>query len=374
MKKLFCLVCASAILTAANSSDFDAFKANQSKEFGTYSVEFETYKKLYDDEFNKYKKQISKKFKTVDVGSNKVFVEYDKNFDSKKLVDYEKGEIKLEVIAKNNDEAKVKIEKLFKELMNQTSKEAYQNDLLEQVINQKLGFQPKNITPTPLIADVFSPKEQITIENNVKTVPLVKTLHNNNTIFTLNVKMPSEYLLKKAATYKQMVLSMSEKTKIASELIFAIMHTESSFNPMAKSNAPAYGLMQIVPTSAGLDVNRFLFQNNIPPSSDFLYEAKNNILFGSTFLHLLWFKSFEKIVNEQSRLYCTICAYNTGAGNVARTFVGTNKIPQAIVKINTMSEEQIYQYLLKNLPYSETRDYLMRVHERISVYKNFLKE
>ena len=58
-------------------------------------------------------------------------------------------------------------------------------------------------------------------------------------------------------------------------------------------------------------------------------------------------------------MYCTISAYNTGAGNVLRTF-SKNKIT-AVNIINSMTPSQIYNKLITSLPYKETRRYLQKV-------------
>ena len=71
--------------------------------------------------------------------------------------------------------------------------------------------------------------------------------------------------------------------KIPQELIYAIMESESSFNPMARSNIPAYGLMQIVPRSAGIDAYNFLYKEKKLLSSRYLYNPSNNIKMGTAY-------------------------------------------------------------------------------------------
>jgi membrane-bound lytic murein transglycosylase C len=62
-----------------------------------------------------------------------------------------------------------------------------------------------------------------------------------------------------------------------------------------------------------------------------------------------------------------IAAYNTGSGNVAKAF-GEKSVSSAVKKINSMSSEQVYQHLIKNLPYKETRNYLKKVNDRMKTY------
>ncbi len=67
-----------------------------------------------------------------------------------------------------------------------------------------------------------------------------------------------------------------------------------------------------------------------------------------------------------------IAAYNTGAGNVAKTFNYDNSrnITKASTIINSMTPEQVYNKLISDLPYEETRKYLQKVIERQAIYKS----
>ena len=41
---------------------------------------------------------------------------------------------------------------------------------------------------------------------------------------------------------------------------------------------------------------------------------------------------------------------------------------KAMNKINAMTAEQVYQHMLRNLPYKETRDYIKKVRESMPKY------
>tara|TARA_R110002167_G_scaffold88509_7_gene238692 strand:- start:535 stop:1941 length:1407 start_codon:yes stop_codon:yes gene_type:complete len=179
----------------------------------------------------------------------------------------------------------------------------------------------------------------------------------------------------RAKPYFSQVKEESSRFKLSPSLVFAVIHTESYFNPKAQSHVPAYGLMQIVPTTAGVDVNRFLFDKDAPMSAENLYLADKNIETGTAYLHILLNRYLKKIDDPESRLYCAIAAYNTGSGNVAKTFNvdGSRNISKAAKIINALTPEEVYQQLLSNLPYEETRHYLERVSNRRAIYQ-FLDE
>ena len=94
---------------------------------------------------------------------------------------------------------------------------------------------------------------------------------------------------------------------------------------------------------------------------------------GSAYLHILYYKYLSKIKDPQSRLYCTIAAYNTGAGNVARAFIGTNDKNRAALVINKMSPDEVYEKLVNDLKYNETREYLKKVTLRMDSYNKAYK-
>ncbi|MEH6453338.1 MAG: transglycosylase SLT domain-containing protein, partial [Psychromonas sp.] len=191
-------------------------------------------------------------------------------------------------------------------------------------------------------------------------------------IVIYKVDLPKSSLAKRAEKYVGYAQKESEIRHIPAALVMAIMHSESAFDPYAVSSVPAYGLMQIVPRTAGHDVNRLERNIDRPMTKKDLFIPAINVETGTAYLNILDKRYLKAITDDQSRLYCTIAAYNTGAGNVARVFNqnGSRNINKAAKEINRLSPEQVYQRLLIQLPYDETKHYLKRVNKRIALYES----
>lgn len=146
---------------------------------------------------------------------------------------------------------------------------------------------------------------------------------------------------------------------MSQSLVFAIIRTESNFNPFAVSPVPAFGLMQLVPKSGGRDAYRRAKGIDQAPSTEYLFDADNNIELGAAYLDLLTSAHLGQITNPVAREYCVIAAYNTGAGNVLKTF-GPDRA-HAIAAINALGPDAVFERLRRDLPYEETRQYVGRV-------------
>lgn len=168
-----------------------------------------------------------------------------------------------------------------------------------------------------------------------------------------------DHLHIRAAKYADLVAKNAAEFKISENLVYAIMKTESDFNPFAVSHAPAFGLMQIVPRSAGAEVTRYLTGKKGQPDKEFLFKPTNNILYGTAYLHLLDTRHLDKITDPVSREYCMISAYNGGSGTVLRSFAKDRG--KAAARINALTPAQVYQHLRARIPYDETRRYLHKV-------------
>lgn len=194
---------------------------------------------------------------------------------------------------------------------------------------------------------------------------------NGQTRLQLKIEFVNGYQEKLVSEYFDDIKGYARQYDVPVSVIMAIIETESSYNPRAVSPVPAFGLMQLVPKTAGLDAHLFVHGEKKIVSADYLFNEENNLKLGSAYFHLLTHRYLRKIADPQARFYCAVASYNTGVGNVARTFTGSKSITAAVDTINGMSPDAVYDYLMENLPAQETKNYLKKVVTRMAKYKQF---
>lgn len=163
----------------------------------------------------------------------------------------------------------------------------------------------------------------------------------------------------RARRYQSLVENFARRYNISTELLYAIIHSESDFSPTLVSNKSAMGLMQVVPDTANDEVNRYLYGHTGNVGFEELREPETNIRYGTTYLHILYTRYFAGVHNPLAREYCIIAAYNMGPNGFLRLY-GKN-MEEATDNINAMTAEELYRDLATRLPARETRYYLARV-------------
>ena len=165
-------------------------------------------------------------------------------------------------------------------------------------------------------------------------------------------------LRQRAIRYQRSVEGYARKFKLQPDLVYAIMYTESSFNPDLISGRDAHGLMQIVPGTAGGEVNAWLGRSGLP-STEELLNPTVNIQYGTTYLHLLLTRHLNAIANPLSREYCAIASYNIGSSSMLKVF-GPDWA-SAFEAINRMTPDEVRDQLTARLPARETRAFFNKV-------------
>lgn len=141
--------------------------------------------------------------------------------------------------------------------------------------------------------------------------------------------------------YAKAVTEYSVVYGLDKDLVFALIKTESGFDPNSRSEKGATGLMQITPLTAEYISNRWFDGEEYD-----LYDCDDNLRYGCRYLAYL----IEKFHGEKEAL----AAYNAGEGTVGEW-----------LKYNEYSDDGIS---LKNIPYEETRSYVTKVLFRRKVY------
>jgi len=294
----------------------------------------------------------------VKVPKKKEYVKYMQNFKSRALVDFDKGLVRVESLA---------------------GKESLKNAIVTTLLlpddprgadlfsagEIKLGSTPyllgevkddqnKNIRYS-WRANRFA---DILLKNSYKTKTIKNGTKTEKVHFVV-IPMVKDHASVRVKKFKPYVEQYAKRFGVSENLVYAIIRTESNFNQFAVSSAGAFGLMQIVPTSAGRDAYLHVKGKKWTPSKEYLFDARNNIELGSAYLNILDKRYLAGIYNTISREYCVISAYNTGSGNVLKTFSEDRTKAKKI--INSKKPSEVYNKLRSSLPYKETRRYLKKV-------------
>jgi membrane-bound lytic murein transglycosylase C len=343
------------------NDDFDAYQLEMNSGLFEIEDEFAQYKKAYAQAYRDYQHEITQFWTDVELSNTTSWVDYDPSMDVKRVVDFAKNEIRISVQG----------DKLFgfspqdseREILAALSIDiegAYQ---LDPVLAKIMGDESPNSHRNILGLDKSLAKELN------KTAVLERKQGKKGELLTIVAKLPSNSLSMRAKSFLEDVEKSAAKWQVPAALIMAIMHTESAFNPLARSHIPAFGLMQIVPKSAGRDASRLVFGEERLLKGRDLFEPETNIEMGAAYLHILDRRYLKGITDAKSRQLCVIAAYNTGAGNVARAFSGTTSVKKALPLINRLSSKQVYAHLRSNLKYEEARNYIQKVTKTLPLYR-----
>jgi len=219
------------------------------------------------------------------------------------------------------------------------------------------------------VSPIKSGVQQDATESRRSTQLSSKLTKGGKRKISVTIPLEPDFMITRSKEFRTAVLEQADRHNLQPSLIFAIMETESHFNPRARSPIPAFGLMQLVPSSGGVDSYNYLYGTKkiLPP--EYFFQADQNIELGTAYIKLLNHNYLKSIKNPISRIYCTVAAYNAGAGGVARAFVGNKNVDKASAIINEMTSSEVYDHLLEYLPATETKNYLTKVFKAQARYR-----
>lgn len=146
-------------------------------------------------------------------------------------------------------------------------------------------------------------------------------------------------------TYRETVCAAAQEYDLPPSLVLAVIRTESNFRPDVVSTAGAVGLMQV--TEDTLDWAMMRTGGDRSLTANDLTDPELNIRVGTAVLSLLG----EMFEDEDT----VLAAYNAGMGNV-RGWLADERYSADGVS-------------LKNIPFSETEQYVKRVRHAQKIYQ-----
>lgn len=293
--------------------------------------------------------------------SNKRYVKYTQNYKSRAIIQFDHGTILVETLDQENPRQSLhsaivttlltpedpRAVDLYSDKQIALSGRPYLLNLVEDQRQRAIDSpQRAEAYATDLLSNAYSQRR-------------VTTPEGEQQVHSVTFRMVNDFENRQAKQIEPLVAEFARRYRVSKSLVFAIIKTESAFNPYAVSTAPAYGLMQLVPSSGGRDAYALVKGRPGVPSSDYLFNPRNNIELGTAYLHILDSRYLAAIEQPLSREYATISAYNGGAGNVLNTFSKDHQ--QALARINALSPAEVYQRLKLTHPRDETRRYLVKV-------------
>lgn len=301
--------------------------------------------------------------KEVKVPERKKYVKYTQNYMSRAIVDFDSGTVTVETLDDKAPKESLK-SAVITTLLTPDDPRSVDlfSDKAVMLTSEKLPYlyglvvdRQGQAVKTPAQAESFA---SFVVDNQSKA----RSVDLNGTMkpaLFAEMKMVMNFSNRQAEKYRGTVMRYADQFKVSPSLVFAVIRTESNFNPFAVSSAPAYGLMQLVPSSGGREAYRKAKGKDSIPSRDYLFDPENNVELGSAYLNVLSYAQLERIENQISREYCVISAYNTGPRNMFKAFAADQMT--AINQINSLQPPAVYDRLRANLPYQETREYLAKV-------------
>ena len=326
------------------------------------SREYEAYEADQRRQMEEMEREILSKWEEFRQDTREENVEYSADKNSRSSVNYKEGTVEVEVIVDSKDpQAK------------QKAQTEIQKRLTDIAGSKNTGQQLK----TSQGSEVTSANSQSFAKETVQKKKVKAVTYNardgqERTKYSVKVTMVPNHIQIRAGDYKDEVSKQAKRFDINPAVAMAVMHTESFFNPKARSHIPAYGLMQLVPKSGARDAYIYIYKKDRLLKSDYLYIPPNNIELGCAYLSINRHRYFKGISDDEKANLCIIAAYNTGPGNVAKALTGSTSLKAAVTVANQHDTDWLRQKLLRDLPYSETKDYLKKVTERSALYQGWM--
>lgn len=294
----------------------------------------------------------------VSLPSTSTYVKYSDNYKSKASINFGTGAIRVETIETSNPDKA--LEKAITNMLllpqNPNNVDLFSDEDFKFDGKPFLAGLVKDQNDRDILTqEIARSYAQYLTKNKLQT----RNDSSGKRVSYVDIQMVGDYQSKSEHKYEEFVLKYAKQYNVSPALILGIIQTESNFNPYAVSGAPAFGLMQVVPSTAGADAYELINGKKGMPTKEMLFNPETNIQYGTAYLSILFNRYLPNIQDKDSQEYCVITSYNAGAGTVFKAFHRDRK--EAVNRINSLSSSKVYEILRTQLASEEGRRYLLKV-------------
>lgn len=273
----------------AQQADFERFKQQNKAQFEKFSeqreAEFRAFVKRWQDAEKNYVEQLKERWNDGMVSGKTKWVSYSDDQSQRTIIDYENDTVTVEFLA---SETAGKSEAAVRAEAEQVLAKATGTSLAEAVAQD-----PIHVNAGVNLAQLKNSQQmqQSSLLGGVSAAEVTQQpaqVKRQGKTTSVTIQLPTKVSSERAQRMFPIAEKYAMQRGLPVELVMAIMHTESSFNPLARSPIPAFGLMQIVPTSAGRDVTEFLTGQQRVLSAEYLYDPEQNVQAGTGVFASAW--------------------------------------------------------------------------------------
>jgi membrane-bound lytic murein transglycosylase C len=373
------------------TQNFDDYKKKVQAEWGKHKKQtgsdWKSKQANIEKNWDNYLNRVKENWKDSKVSSKEEFVNYSADFRSRAVVNFADDKtdmrpglvIDVLVSGSGGDAQKQAEEKIKQELEQLTGQNEIAKELagsIDDGTGQSLQSGQEDKVASRIVKEARITKEKDPAGKDV--------IH-----YQVELPMVPDHLNKRASRWRLRVTEMAKRWKLPADLIFAVIQTESYFNPMARSHVPAFGLMQLVPRYGGKEAWEVVYGVEQEPDAAYLYNGDNNIELGVAYLHRLRYRYYGWVEDDEKAYLLITTSYNTGPGNTnkaltskggsTRNTSGKHKgfkkplgassgFAATKIVVRNMSLEELREKLLLDLPWEETVGYLEKVSARRQNY------
>ena len=347
-------------VNASLGDPFEDAKARWHQNVRDAQGQWDRMESAHKAQWERMRKAVLLKWRDFVHSTNKDWVVYNAGYDTRSRVDFKEGEIVLETVVPSDDPHAAKTART--QIIEQAREIFKERDLGAERVLEKQVVTESGESVGPKNLEGYLEKEVVP-EIVPEPTPVESRDGVRRQTYQVRIRLVPEHIRIRAEKYLPLVKQNAARFHLKPQLILAVIHTESYFNPKALSSCNAVGMMQIIPRFAGREAYGFVYNEDKLLTPEYLYEPANNIELGSAYLHLLRYRYFKDVKGDVKNRYVAVCGYNWGPTAMRKKVVA--KYP-----LNDMGEEAVFELLRRQTP-EETRHYVKRVRERMPLYDPF---